>query len=101
MSCVAKIIGVTESYAAAPLGAWVVSVEFHNRSSATFVHTGFEAPEIGSTWLMDEPQLLVPWVEPQGEVSDGWSTWSVVCERCGQNGVHVVRPGKTQCSFCD
>jgi hypothetical protein len=35
-------------------------------------------------------------------VDDGFgSTWSAYCPDCGKKAVHVVRPGKAQCSNCE
>jgi hypothetical protein len=34
-------------------------------------------------------------------VEDGFgSAWSAYCPECGKKAVHIVRPGKAQCSHC-
>lgn len=39
---------------------------------------------------------------PKDWVEDGHgSTWSAYCPDCGKKAVHVVRPGKAQCSNCE
>lgn len=55
----AHVIAVSPVYAAPPngVGAWRVTVDFHNHGYATFVHSGCEAPAVGDTWLMPDPRL--------------------------------------------
>lgn len=39
--------------------------------------------------------------EEQDLIEDGHgSTWSAWCPECGRRTMHVVRPGKVQCSKC-
>ncbi len=34
-------------------------------------------------------------------ITDGFgNTWSIICPYCGKFSMHVVRPGKVQCSEC-
>lgn len=35
-------------------------------------------------------------------ITDGYgSFWSVTCLECGQDTMHVVRPGRVQCANCE
>ena len=35
-------------------------------------------------------------------IEDGFgSSWSITCPVCGNDSMHIVRPGKVQCENCD
>lgn len=39
--------------------------------------------------------------KPEDVIEDGFgSSWSAYCPECGNKSMHVVRPGKVQCSNC-
>lgn len=49
----------------------------------------------GTTWRRVES------INRDDSISDGFGGfWSAWCRECGKKSMHVVRPGKVQCSFC-
>lgn len=39
--------------------------------------------------------------DTEDTVTDGYQIWSRKCDTCGRNSIHVVRPGKVQCGWCE
>lgn len=66
---------------------------------------GAENPS-GSGWVF--PESAIQWVKNRPEtrgrkkmISDGFgNSWEIKCPACGKETMHVVRPGKVQCSEC-
>lgn len=44
----------------------------------------------------------MPEEDMEGIIGDGFGGyWSAICPKCGQDTMHVVRPGKVQCANCE
>ncbi len=54
------------------------------------------------TWESEPLEWVVGERDKQKTITDdAGNTWSKTCPNCGKDSMHVVRPGKVQCSKCD